>query len=112
MLPPTLLSSFAGAMLAHDTRTAAQIPRVGAMIPTDDGVSVTAQTGLFTRLSHRRVICELPSNGGDTDWVIVDARGQVSGSSSGPGFEAGLAHVRAIYVRVYERDGVEVFHRP
>lgn len=82
-----------------------------AIIPRDEEVSVSAQSGLFSRLSHRRQIFEFPGRGEETDWVIVDANGYRGGSSSGPGFELRLAEVRASYDRVYGRDGVEVFSR-
>ncbi len=72
---------------------------------------MSAQSGLFSRLSHRRQIFEFPGRGEETAWVIVDANGYRGGSSSGPGFELRLAEVRASYDRVYGRDGVEVFSR-
>jgi uncharacterized membrane protein len=82
-----------------------------AVIPDGDEVSVSAQSGLFSRLSHRREIFEFPGNGEETDWVIVDANGYRSGPSNGPGFDRRIAQVRESYERVYDRDGVEVFRR-
>ena len=74
--------------------------------------AVSAQSGLVPRLSQRSEIWEFPQSWRRADLVFIDRYGHRSGQSLAAGFEAQLAEVRAAYVEIFTRDGVEVFVRP
>jgi len=83
-----------------------------ALIPGDESVTVSAQSGLVARLSQRVGIYEFPGHyDGRADWVVVDQYGYRSSQSLADGFDAKLGVVRTTYERVFDRDGVEVFRR-
>ncbi len=82
-----------------------------ALVPADEHVSVSAQSGLLPRLSQRVEAHEFPGFSGRADWVIVDRFGFRSSQSLDSGFETELARVRRSYDLVYSADGVEVFRR-
>ena len=83
-----------------------------ALVPSDETVSVSAQSGLVARLSHRVGIYEFPGHAdGRADWVVVDQYGYRSSQSVADGFDAKLQAVRDTYQEVYDIDGVEVFRR-
>jgi hypothetical protein len=81
------------------------------LVPGSEDVSVSAQSGLLSRLSHRRGAYEFPYQFDRADWVVVDRYGFRSSQSLDAGFDARLAQVRNEMELVYSRDGVEVFRR-
>ncbi len=83
-----------------------------ALIPSDPAVTVSAQSGLAPRISHREHIYEFPRSALQSDWVILDKYGVVSEQSGGPEFDQAVAEIQAQLEQVYDRDGVEVFRHP
>jgi len=84
-----------------------------AEIPNDPRVSVSAQSGLTPRVSQRDHIYEFPRNALESDWVITDKYGVVSGQSGGPAdFDKAVQDIHTQLEQVYDRDGVEVFRHP
>ncbi len=82
-----------------------------AIVPADEGVSVSAQSGLLPRLSQRRQAHEFPGHAARADWIVIDRYGFRSSQSLSAGFESELETVRSTLELVYSRDGVEVFRR-
>lgn len=82
-----------------------------AMIPADEGVVVSAQSGILPRLSQRREAYEFPGGSEQADWIVVDRYGFRSTQSLAAGFDAELAEVRETAELVFGEDGVEVFRR-
>jgi uncharacterized membrane protein len=79
------------------------------LIPDDAHASVSAQSGLAPRLSHRIELYEFPGHASTVDWVIVDQYGMRSSQSLAGGFEDELRTLRTEAQIVYSKDGVEVF---
>ena len=90
---------------AHRAALAAAI----ALIPGDDQVRVSAQSGILPRLSQRDNIHEFPARALDSQWVIVDRYGHVSAASRAYGYDGHLAIVRASKQLVFDQDGVQVY---
>ncbi|MGE0569822.1 MAG: DUF2079 domain-containing protein [Dehalococcoidia bacterium] len=82
-----------------------------ALVPADEDVSVSAQSGLLPRLSQRREAYEFPGHAEDADWVVVDRYGFRSSQSLAAGFDRRLEELRQTAELVYSVDGVEVFRR-
>ena len=82
-----------------------------ALVPPDEDVSVSAQSGLLPRLSQRRQAYEFPGHAEDADWVVVDRYGFKSSQSLAAGFDRRLEELRQSAELVYSVDGVEVFRR-
>lgn len=82
-----------------------------ALVPADDSVEVSAQSGLLPRLSHRSSAHEFPGNAETAAWIVVDRYGFRSSQSVASGFDDRLADVRMTTEIVYSQDGVEVFRR-
>lgn len=82
-----------------------------ALIPANPEVSVSGQSNVLPRLTHRGQAFEFPSNFDRADYVVVDHYGFRSSQSLADGFDPKLARVRTDMQRIYDRDGVEVFRR-
>lgn len=82
-----------------------------ALIPDDPSVSVSAQSPLVPRLSHREEIYEFPSQFDAADYVIVDHHGFIASQSVDAGFYPKLEYTRKNYRHLSSRDGVDVFRR-
>jgi len=82
-----------------------------ALVPSDEHVSVSAQSGLLPRLSRREEAYEFPGHAESADWVMVDQYGFRSSQSLAAGYDAMLEEVRATAELVYSENGVEVFRR-
>ncbi|MGE0599970.1 MAG: DUF2079 domain-containing protein [Dehalococcoidia bacterium] len=82
-----------------------------ALVPADDSVEVSAQSGLLPRLAHRESAHEFPGNAETAEWIVVDRYGFRSSQSLAAGFDERLESVRETAERVYAQDGVEVFRR-
>jgi uncharacterized membrane protein len=80
-----------------------------ALVPP--GASVSAQTAILPRLTHRGQAHEFPSYSERADYVIVDRYGARSSQSIADGFGWRLSFVRDEARLVFDRDGVQVFER-
>jgi len=81
-----------------------------ALVPDD--AAVVVQSGLAPDLSRRVAITEFPGGWQHADWVVVDVHGYRTGPVVQAGYEDALAALRARYLTVYDRNGVQVFRRP
>ena len=104
-------SPFADANRAPTAEHRAAVLAALALIPGDDQVRVSAQSGILPRLSQRDNIHEFPARALDAEWVIVDRYGHRSSQSVADGYDGRLDTVRRLDERVFDRDGVEVFRR-
>jgi uncharacterized membrane protein len=82
-----------------------------SLIPSDENVQVSAQSGLVPRVSQRIQVHEFPGHIPRADYVIVDKYGFRSSQSINGGFDETLALVRSTYTEIYSADGVEVFRK-
>ena len=82
-----------------------------ALVPGDEEVSVSAQSGLLSRLSQRRDAFEFPNRAEEADWIVVDQYGFRSSQSLDAGFDAELGELTQTHQRVFDKDGVQVFRR-
>ncbi len=88
----------------HQQAVAAAI----ALIPPD--ASVCAQTGLAPHLAHRQILAEFPDGIG-TDYILLDARGDIARPYR-PFYAAALAALPTEgYIPFWSRDGITLYRR-
>lgn len=91
------------------------VGRILAEVPA--GVSVSAQSGLLSHLSHRRQIWEFPfhadaSDVSDAQYVVIDRHGWIASQSTGAGYDRVLASLpQQGYCVQAEEDGVMLYVR-
>jgi hypothetical protein len=82
-----------------------------SLIPGDPAVSVSGQSSILPRLTHRAHAHEFPSNFDRATYIIVDRYGARSSQSIADGFDWKLAVARSKTDLIFEKDGVQVYRR-
>ncbi len=80
-----------------------------ALVPGDENVSVSAQTGLLPRIAHHRGAYEFPDGFEHADWIVVDRSGVRSSRTTEAGWAEHLETVSRTKELVFAEDGVEVY---
>jgi uncharacterized membrane protein len=82
-----------------------------SLVPNDEDVTVSAQTGLLPRIAHHKQAHEFPGYYEEADWIVIDRSGIRSSRASEDGFFSKLEIVQQTRELVFAEDGVEVYRR-
>jgi uncharacterized membrane protein len=96
---------------APDAEHRAALEAAISLIPGDPAVSVSGQSSILPRLTHRAHAHEFPSNFDRATYIIVDRYGARSSQSIADGFDWKLAVARSKTDLIFEKDGVQVYRR-